>query len=170
MTKRVVVVFLLLSLLVVGALLIGKLADKGAEPAKVGSSLFLSDDAAVSVYREVDDLRQQALERRDFSIVARFLTPSSPMRDRLKTTIRSLKRNGILVDERWDVDSIQVTESASTRIELRVEGTHSPTFTDVKGRPVEAEDEIKQQQVRCVLRLVASEWLLDDCTVETSFS
>ena len=135
------------------------------EPSPTPSDHQLTDAEAIARFKELDAVRVQALEKRTVRSLAEVATRDSPVVDRLKKTVADLRRNEVVVDELWRIRRVRVAENTSTQIRLVVNGVSNARFFDEAGDEVTEQSRRQFQTVECTMRLVASNWLLHDCTI-----
>lgn len=124
----------------------------------------LTDEEAITRFKELDALRIRALEERSVQLLRSIFTPNSPAFERGRKSIKNLLRSEVVVDDLWDLRSVRVTSNSSTEVGLRVRGLSDARFFDEDGNEVTDQAQLERRVVSCSMRLV-TEWLLHDCRV-----
>lgn len=155
--------FALLALLVaIGGLflLTRPTEDTESGPAPKSDSFALTDAEAIERFKELDARVLSAYEDVDPTLLSRTFTPTSPMKSTVTKELRTLKREGVHSESRFDTQSLSVVSNSESVIQIRQIVVIHPKFVTESGKNVTTNDRVERQTVEWTLHRVESEWLL----------
>ena len=127
--------------------------------------LSLTDAEAIARFKELDRLRIEALEQRDLALIGKLYTSDSPALQRGKKSIRQLRRTGVRVDERWELEQVTIDVNTTDEIKVVAVGVSAARFFDAGGNDVTKTSPRERHTVECVLRPEEQGWVIHDCLI-----
>jgi hypothetical protein len=122
----------------------------------------LTNAEALARFKELDALRNRALEERDFSRLSEIFTPTSKAGERVRTSIRKLNRSGVHVSYRLETNQAKIIEAQPDVIRVEQRVVFDTSFADEAGNDMTIGGGLERQVIRWTLQRVGSVWLLDD--------
>jgi hypothetical protein len=155
--------FALLALLVAigGLFLLTRPTDESNPgPAPRSDNFALTDAEAIERFKELDARVLSAYEAVDPSLLSGTFTPTSPMRSTVAKELRTLKREGVHSESRFDTQSLSVVSNGESTIQIRQIVVVHPKFVTESGKDVTTNGKVERQTVDWTLHRFESEWLL----------
>jgi hypothetical protein len=105
-------------------------------PSAQSENFALTDAEAIARFKELDALSIQAYEQRDTTLLSKYVTSDSPLRESLFADIRQLREDRVLFDPRQVTKSIEVASNTETEVRIRQAVTQRPKFVTESGRDI----------------------------------
>ena len=155
---------------IVAVALLTRQTDATSAPAPTTSiaspDYSLTNAEALARFKELDQLRLEALRTRNEGALAVVVVPASPASRRLSKSITTLRKANVLDRTREVTTSVSVVTNSSSAIRLRQEVTIHSKFVDESGKNVTSGRPTERQVIDWELRRVGSTWLIADGTVK----
>jgi hypothetical protein len=133
-------------------------SNPGAAPRS--DNFALTDAEAIERFKELDARVLSAYEAGDPSLLSGTFTPTSPMKSTAAKELRTLKREGVHSESRFDTRSLSVVSNGESTIQIRQIVVVHPKFVTESGKDVTRNGEVERQTVDWTLHRIESEWLL----------
>lgn len=125
----------------------------------------LTDAEAIARFKELDELRLQALRTRDATLLRLVFAPHGPAQERVQQSISELKSNAVLFRSKYETSKVEVVRNSPTRIKILQTVLVEPRFVDEAGNDVTGNRFVERQKSEWVLLLVEDEWLIHRGTI-----
>jgi hypothetical protein len=120
----------------------------------------LTNEEAIARLAEIDVLRLRALEERDPDIISEVIHPTGPALDRLLTSIRQLKSDGVHLEQQvFDVESARVIDRSDSQISIKQVVLTKVRYLDGSGRNLSKGSVLERQVLIATLRREGDDWL-----------
>lgn len=167
---RPVVAFLLLLVVIaiIGVVALLTRADPappGTTESRAEPTFALTDEEAITRFKELHQLELTAYRNADPSLVDEVFTPDSPIAPTVRREIRILVRDDVVARPEYSNQSISVLRTSYTEIEFEQVATVESHFFGPDGREITTDDAHQRQTIRWTMRLVDSSWLLHDAVI-----
>ena len=122
----------------------------------------LTNEEAIARFKELDEIRLQALRDRDASLLPLAFTRDGQAITRLQKSISQLRDDQVLFRSKYKTESIQVIMNSSGTIEVAQVVVVTPHFKSEKGEDVTGKRFSERQVSEWVLQRRGDQWLIED--------
>jgi hypothetical protein len=133
----------------------------GPAPSTSPPDNSLTGPQAIDRFKELDELRITAIEKRDERLLRQIFT-DGPAQRRVQRTIRTLRKQRAYADEQLQVLSTGVVSNTASEITVRQVALFDLRFEDPRGRDITRDGGLERQTTDWVLRLQNGVWLMHD--------
>jgi hypothetical protein len=134
--------------------------EPGPGPAPRSDNFALTDAEAIERFKELDGRVLSAYEDADPSLLSGTFTPTSPMKSTVVRELRTLKREGVHSESRFDTQRLSVASNGESTIQIRQIVVIYPKFVTESGEDVTENARVERQTIDWTLQRVDSAWLL----------
>ena len=139
-------------------------AETGPAGLPESDNFALTNAEAIHRFKQLDELRLQAYEKRDASLIRSITTEDSALRQVGVSEIAQLIDDKVFSRTTFDTKSLTVSTNTGNRIVLRQVVAENPRFVTAKGEDITTSAPVRRT-VQWTLDREGAEWLLFDAEV-----